>query len=147
MSQSEITKPTRMAKGSHLAPKRRRRRRNTSRGGRVSGVPGAYWGANLKRVEHSSHLPLVMKITRLENIHISDAKAQGVNLPSPRVTSNHEVKQSWCVNPIDPEHLHGLNRGRLSKRDGVKIQISLQYFIELIKAHTNKTGTSNITNP
>jgi hypothetical protein len=24
----------------------------------VSGAPGAYWGANLKRVEHSSHFPL-----------------------------------------------------------------------------------------
>lgn len=57
-SQRDTTKHTRTANGSHLAPKRRTRRRNTSRGGSVSGVPGAYCGANLKRVEHSSHLPL-----------------------------------------------------------------------------------------
>lgn len=39
-----------------------------------------------------------------------------IDLPSPLVTSSHDVRQSWCVNPIEPEHLHGLNSGRLSKK-------------------------------
>eukprot|EP00970_Alexandrium_tamarense_P010680 scaffold2192_cov200-Alexandrium_tamarense.AAC.24 len=52
----------RRKKGSHSARKRRRRRRMTSWGGRRVGVFGAYWGAKLKRVEHSSHLPAFVEM-------------------------------------------------------------------------------------
>jgi len=57
-------------RGNHLAPNRRNIRKHTSWGDNRSGVPSAYCGANLNLVEHSSHLP------------------------SPRVTSNQDVKQS-----------------------------------------------------
>lgn len=69
-----------MAKGSHLAPNRRRRRRKTSRGGMVSGAPGAYWGANLKRVEQSSHFPLDEKMKDDVSLSVSNTWREMANM-------------------------------------------------------------------
>ena len=80
---------TRKAWGSHRAVNLRNIRYNTSLNGSWSGALGAYCGTNLNLCPQSSHFP------------------------SPCVTSSHDVRQSWCVKPIEPEHLHGWNNGRL----------------------------------
>ena len=80
---------TRKAWGSHRAVNLRNIRYNTSLNGSWSGAFGAYCGTNLNLCPQSSHFP------------------------SPCVTSSHDVRQSWCVKPIEPEHLHGWNNGRL----------------------------------
>lgn len=36
-------------------------------------------------------------------------------IPSPLVTSSHDIKQSWWVSPIDPEHLQGPYSGLLQR--------------------------------
>jgi hypothetical protein len=82
---------TRRACGSHRAVHRRHIRYKTSLDGNWSGALGAYCGTNLNLCPQSSHFP------------------------SPCVTSSHDVRQSWCVKPIEPEHLHGWNNGRLER--------------------------------
>ena len=83
-------------------------------GGRRKGG-GNYW------VRHA------IALSRLDvHVHLcNDVNIRWKVLPSPLVTSSHEVKQSWWTNPIEPEHLHGLNNGRLlvrtnSHRDSLK---------------------------
>lgn len=65
----------------------------TSRGGRVSGVPGAYWGANLKRVEQSSHLPSLgdMAVADLVSTYYASMDSYSNNLDDRLTISSGHV--------------------------------------------------------
>ena len=79
----------RSAKGNHRNIALCIRPATTSIGDNDTGALTSYWGANLNFVEHKSQHPL------------------------PRLIASHDVKQSWWVRPIEPEHLQGWNSERL----------------------------------
>ena len=78
-----------MAKGSQFCKNRKDNPDTTSTGGRCSGVPCAYWGANWNLNVHKSHFPL------------------------PPLTASQDSRQSWWTRAIEPLHLHGRNSIRL----------------------------------